>query len=190
MPRYPDNALEVALKDDNTRIGRPSQDPSPPPQKPGIIRRIINAITGNTFVETDTPLKRSTEIPPITEKLPDAVTSRPYVTEPARLTIEELEKKFAWMDEEEFDAELLKISREGRARRLTAIPGETGPDIRKPALPPISATEDDEDDVTYEDDEEDDTREVVQRPMSGGGRVILGNSALAAIIIAMTLFQS
>lgn len=230
MPRFPKDAVEAALNDDGTRIGRPVHDPSPAPQKPGLLKRIYNYVVGDNFVETNTPLKRTTEIPRITDAEAPMASARPYVTEPAQLTIEELEKKYAWMTPEEFDAKVLEISHARRARRLAAIPGHVGTDIRKPVMGPIPANDEDDqseggetestadpaDEIIEEMDDagtdsdadadadtgtdaDADADEIyenldgspVRAPVSGGGgRVVLGNAALATIVVAMALFQS
>jgi hypothetical protein len=200
MPRFPEDAVKVALNDDDTRIGSPVQDPTPPPQKPGLIKRIYNYVVGDTFVGTNTPLRRTTEIPRITDEDSSAAmassamaSSKPYVTEPTQLTIEELEKKYSWMTPEEFDEKMLEISRGRRARRLSAMQGQAGTDIRKPVLPPIAASavhESDDKSDDSDDDSDDEFEEVPRKPMSGGGRVVIGNAALATIVVVMALFQS
>jgi hypothetical protein len=212
MPRYPDDALDVAMSDDyrvmEARTGRSSQDPVPAPKEPGFFGRIYNAIVGNKHVETDTPLKRSDQIPTLTDApvYPyDQTIRRPR--EPKAMTIEDIEAANPGATEEELNDLILKHVQQSRRDRLAPLAGiERSVDLRKPALPPISpepetedVSEPDTDDSESDEDVSESVSEDVpedlyetkiEKSMSGGGhRMVLGNAALATIILAMSVFQ-
>lgn len=207
MPRYPDDALDVAMSDDyrvvEARTGRSSQDPVPAPKEPGFFGRIYNAIVGNNHVDTETPLRRSNQIPPLTDApVYDGRAHRPR--EPKAVTIEEIEAANPGATEEELNELILEHVRASRQGRLAPLVGvERSADLRKPALPPISSepeTDDSESetetDDSYEDVSEDVSEDVyvtetekAPKAMAGGGRMVIGNAALAAIILAMAVFQ-
>lgn len=176
MPRYPDDALEVAMSDDyrvrTDRTGKPSQDTSPAPKKPGFLGRLYDAIVGNKHVDTVTPYKRSDQIPTLTDT-PEYSYRMPR---PKVKTIEAIEAENPGATPEELDALILENVRESRQDRAKAWADKED-------------MEDMEDDVPSESDTEED-RLNAPKAMAGGGHLVLGSAALAALILAMSVLQS
>jgi hypothetical protein len=164
MPRYPDDALEVAMSDDyrvaEARTGRSSEDSVPAPKEPGFLGRIYNAIMGNKHVETDTPLKRSTQIPTLTDAPEYHYEQNTRPKESKTMTIEDIERTNPGATPEEVDDLLLKYARESRQGRLASLEGIVpSSDIRKPMLPPISADSEDLSEADTEELSEPDTED-------------------------------
>lgn len=167
--------------------GPPSQDPEPAPQEPGFLGRIYNAIVGKKPVNTEAPLRKSSQIPRLvdTDDAPFEMTPR----EPKIMTFSEFKIANGYPDEElsdeDDDALALKYVQESRARM--------------PARPPIEPETESEPDSEYasepdtEDESEADTEDLDEEPKAmaggGGGSMVLGNAALAALIVAMSVFQ-